>query len=33
MIPSADMHRQELLIHTNAKGFETLRVPVRVLQP
>jgi hypothetical protein len=29
--PQSDMHGEELLIHTNAEGFETLRVPVRVV--
>lgn len=32
-VPQAEMNREEILLHTNAPGFETLRVPVRVLKP
>ncbi|MDA3872956.1 MAG: DUF1573 domain-containing protein [Kiritimatiellae bacterium] len=31
-VPDPDMHGEEILIHTNAEGFETLRIPVRVVK-
>ncbi|MEX2606262.1 MAG: DUF1573 domain-containing protein [Kiritimatiellia bacterium] len=31
-VPQADMHGEEIVIHTNDEGFETLRIPVRVVK-
>lgn len=30
-VPDPEMHGEDILIHTNAEGFETLRIPVRVV--
>ncbi len=33
LVPAPEMHREQILLHTNAPGFETLKIPVRVLHP